>query len=204
MYGEITLVSLDVMVSLVPSLRSSLRVNDPKAVNEAATGIADGMNTRGREGVLIGVGAGLMLVLLLVFQSFIGAGLLRARIVTSTVTATSSAPLAENAFVIFHQQESACGFMRYPWGVTIENKTSNETLVQPPNGLGEIRTMLPGEQAGTGYNVNASTITVLLSNGEYTYTLLPLGLGGRNHTTGAVAVNGASVVVQFPNNFCPP
>src|SRR5712692_1579955 len=71
MYGEITLVSLDVMVSLVPSLRSSLRVNDPKAVNEAATGIADGMNTRGREGVLIGVGAGLMLVLLLVFQSFI-------------------------------------------------------------------------------------------------------------------------------------
>jgi hypothetical protein len=122
----------------------------------------------------------------------------------STQTSSSSAPLDKNAFVIFHQQESLCGFMRYPWAVTIGNKTSNETLVQPPTGLKEIQSMFPGEQAGTRYNVNASTITVLLSNGEYNYTLLPLGLGGKNNTSGTVAVNGSSVAVQFPNDFCAP
>jgi hypothetical protein len=160
------------------------------------------MSTRGRDGFLIGVGAGIVLVVLLVFQSFSGAGLLIPRTVTTIVTATSSAPLAENAFVIFHQQESPCGFIHYPWGVTIENKTSNETLVQPPSGLGEIRSMMPGEEAGTLYNGNDSTIAVLLSNGEYNYTLLPLGIGGKNYSSGTVAVNGVVVMVQFPNDFC--
>ncbi len=162
------------------------------------------MNTREREGVLIGVGAAMMLVVLLVIQSFSGPGLPSVRTVTSTVTATSSAPLAENAFVIFHQQESPCGFMRYPWGVTVGNKTGNWTQVQPPSGLKEIQTLTPGVETGGHYGLNASTITFLLSNGAYNYTLLPAGLGGKNYTSGPITVEGKVVAIQFPNGFCPP
>jgi hypothetical protein len=51
-------------------------------------------NTREREGILIGVGAGLTLVALLVLQSLVGSGLFSTRTVTTTttVTAVSTAP----------------------------------------------------------------------------------------------------------------
>jgi len=49
-----------------------------------------GMNVRGREGILVGVGAGLAIVVLLVLQSFIGSGLLSTRTVTSTTTTAVS------------------------------------------------------------------------------------------------------------------
>jgi hypothetical protein len=48
------------------------------------------MTTREREGILVGAGAALMLIVLLVLQSFIGSGLLSTRTVTSTITAAPS------------------------------------------------------------------------------------------------------------------
>jgi len=48
------------------------------------------MNTREREGILVGVGAGLTLIVLLVLQSFVGSGTLATTTVTSTTTATVS------------------------------------------------------------------------------------------------------------------
>jgi hypothetical protein len=45
-----------------------------------------GMNARERDGILIGAGAGLALIVLLVLQSFIGGGLLGTKTVTVTVT----------------------------------------------------------------------------------------------------------------------
>ncbi len=158
-----------------------------------------------RDGALVTLGAALMLVVLLVLQSLVGSGLLSAKTLTSTITMTATPSSSSGeAFVIFHQQESGCGFIHFPWGVTIENKTSNETLVQPPSGLSELKSLLPGEGAGTRYSDNASTIAVLLSNGEYNYTLLPSGLGGKNHTSGGFSVDGAAIAIQFPNDFCAP
>jgi Na+-transporting NADH:ubiquinone oxidoreductase subunit NqrD len=49
-----------------------------------------GIDTRGREGILVGAGAGLALIVLLVLQSLIGSGLLSTRTVTSTTTAAVS------------------------------------------------------------------------------------------------------------------
>jgi hypothetical protein len=46
------------------------------------------MHDRGREGALVAVGAGLMLVILLVLQSFIGSGLLSRTTVTSVTTSS--------------------------------------------------------------------------------------------------------------------
>jgi hypothetical protein len=43
-------------------------------------------STRERDGILVGAGAGLTLIVLLVLQSFIGSGLLSTRTVTSTAT----------------------------------------------------------------------------------------------------------------------
>jgi hypothetical protein len=48
------------------------------------------MSARERKGIFVGAGAGLMLVVLLVLQSFIGSGLLSTRTVTSTFTAAPS------------------------------------------------------------------------------------------------------------------
>jgi hypothetical protein len=45
---------------------------------------------REREGILVGAGAGLTLIVLLVLQSFAGSGLFTARTLTSTVTALSA------------------------------------------------------------------------------------------------------------------
>jgi hypothetical protein len=122
---------------------------------------------------------------------------------TETVTVTSSSSLAGSAFLIFRQQEVPCAFMHSPWGVTVQNQTWNETEVQPPNGLHEIQTMLPGESSGTGYNASEATITFLLTDGAYNYTIIPAGVGGAN-SSGTVTVEGADVAVQFPSNFCPP
>jgi len=47
------------------------------------------MAVRGREGVFIGVGAGVTLVILLVLQSFIGSGLLSATTTTKTTTVST-------------------------------------------------------------------------------------------------------------------
>jgi hypothetical protein len=51
-----------------------------------------GTNARGLQTILIGVGAGLTLVVLLLLQTFIGSGLLSTRTVTSTTTVTASLP----------------------------------------------------------------------------------------------------------------
>ncbi|MDA4115700.1 MAG: hypothetical protein OK442_04000 [Thaumarchaeota archaeon] len=50
------------------------------------------MRIKEREGILIGVGAGLTLMILLVLQSFIGSGLLSTRTVTLTTTLTTQLP----------------------------------------------------------------------------------------------------------------
>jgi hypothetical protein len=58
-------------------------------------------STRERDGILVGAGAGLTLIVLLILQSFIGSGFLSARTVTSTTT-TLSTPTEE-----FNQVASA-------------------------------------------------------------------------------------------------
>ena len=56
------------------------------------------MNTREREGVLVGVGAGLTLIVLLVLQSLIGTGLLSTRTVTVTSTTTTALSTIPDAY----------------------------------------------------------------------------------------------------------
>jgi hypothetical protein len=52
-------------------------------------------STRERDGVLVGAGAGLTLIVLLILQSSIGSGLLSARTVTSTTTITSTSTVPD-------------------------------------------------------------------------------------------------------------
>lgn len=54
---------------------------------------------RGRDGLLIGGGATLTLIILIVLQSFIGSGLLNTRNETSTATSTATMPPSMNPFV---------------------------------------------------------------------------------------------------------
>jgi hypothetical protein len=122
---------------------------------------------------------------------------------TKTVEVTSSSSLAGSSFLIFHQEEIPCGFVRSPWAVTVQNQTWNETEVEPPNGLHEIESMTPGEDAGTTYNASLATITFLLTDGVYNYTMIPAGVGGSN-ASGAVTMDGTDVAIQFPSDFCPP
>ncbi len=71
------------------------------------------MSTRGREGLFVGVGAGLTLIVLLVLQSFLGSGLLSTRTVTvttSTVTTVTTSDAYEqvaNAYANHLTQLSA-------------------------------------------------------------------------------------------------
>jgi len=60
-----------------------------KCVNQVTTPRED-MSTREREGILVGAGAGLMLIVLLVLQSLVGSGLLSTRVVTFTTTGAVS------------------------------------------------------------------------------------------------------------------
>ncbi|MDG6914503.1 MAG: hypothetical protein JRN23_03830 [Nitrososphaerota archaeon] len=122
---------------------------------------------------------------------------------TETVTVTSSVSPAASAFLIFHQEGSPCGFMHSPWGVTVRNQTWNSTEVQPPNGLHEIQSMMPGEGAGTIYNASMAAIVFLLTAGVYDYTMIPAGVGGSN-ASGTVTMRGVDVAIQFPSDFCPP
>src|SRR5271155_1214647 len=122
---------------------------------------------------------------------------------TKTVEVTSSSPFAGSAFLIFHQEEIPCGFVRSPWAVTVQNQTSNETEVEPPNGLHEIESMEPGEDAGTTYNASLATITFLLTDGVYNYTMIPAGVGGSNASR-TVTIDGIDIAIQFPSDFCPP
>lgn len=122
---------------------------------------------------------------------------------TKTIEVSSSSSIATSAFLIFHQEEIPCGFVRSPWAVTVENRTWNETEVEPPNGLHEIESMMPGEGAGTTYNASLATITFLLTDGVYNYTMIPAGVGGSN-SSGVVTVDGTDVAIEFPSDFCPP
>ena len=54
-----------------------------------------GINGREREGMFVGVGAGLTLIVLLVLQSFIGSGLLSTKTVTTTTTLTTIPPVED-------------------------------------------------------------------------------------------------------------
>lgn len=122
---------------------------------------------------------------------------------TETVEVASSSSLAASAFLIFHQEEVPCGFIHSPWAVTVQNRTWNETEVEPPSGLHEIESMMPGEGAGTTYNASLATITFLLTDGVYNYTMIPAGVGG-SVASGAVTIEGTDVAIQFPSDFCPP
>ena len=122
---------------------------------------------------------------------------------TKTVEVTSSSSVAGSAFLIFHQDKIPCGFVRSPWAVTVRNETWNATEVEPPNDLHEIESMMPGEGAGTIYNASLATITFLLTDGLYNYTMIPAGVGGSS-ASGTVTIDGMDVAIQFPSDFCPP
>jgi hypothetical protein len=122
---------------------------------------------------------------------------------TKTVEVTSSSSFAGSAFLIFHQEGTPCGFVHSQWGVTVQNQTWNETEVEPPNGLHEIQSMMPGESAGTTYNASLATITFLLTDDVYNYTIIPAGVGGSS-ASGTVTMEGTDVAIQFPSDFCPP
>lgn len=72
-----------------------------------------GMNPRERDGMLIGVGAGLALIVLLVLQSLIGSGLLGTKTVTATATSIqqpaglASGLLAEHMLLLDSRNVSA-------------------------------------------------------------------------------------------------
>ena len=121
---------------------------------------------------------------------------------TKTVEVTSTNSFAGSAFLIFHQEGIPCGFVRSPWAVTVQNQTWNETEAEPPSGLHEIESMMPGEGAGTIYNASLATITFLLTDGVYNYTMIPTGVGG-SLASGKVTIDGTDVAIQFPSDFCP-
>ena len=190
----------------------------------------DPVSERSSSGVLVGVGAGLAIVVLLVVQSVTSVGSFTTKtetltststaITTSTVTTASpttttvtatqtSTSLAKGAFVIFHQ--FGCGgYMNEPWAVTV----GNETKTQPPGSLAELRSFY-GSVEIQGYDANASSIVFFLANGVYNYTAFPFsGSGGTmktpsgtnimlNESSGTVTVDGAEKVLQFSGG-CPP
>lgn len=129
------------------------------------------MNAGGRGGILIGVGAGLALIVLLVLQSFIGSGLLSTRTVTSTTTVTTSLPnedysqvagaYANHLFVVSSRNVSAL-LSGYESNATVEWTGRLEgNYTGAGNGLGEIGRALalfPGNTVNLTLSEESQTI----------------------------------------------
>jgi len=124
-----------------------------------------------RDGILIGAGAGLMLVVLLVLQSFIGSGLLSSKTVTSTTTAaTSTIPDAyqqlaagyANRLLLLEARNVSGLVGGYEGNATIEWTGQMPNMAGTYNGSNEIHTLLnesfPGDMVNLTLSIENQTI----------------------------------------------
>lgn len=142
------------------------------------------MSSRERKGIFVGAGAGLMLVVLLVLQTFIGSGLLSTRTVTLTTTVTASLPTEDYSQV-------ASAYANHLLMVSTRNVTallsgyeSNATVEWTGQASG-----LGGNYTGTG-NESGSIGRLL---GTFPGNMVNLTLSEDSQPT--VGVQGNSLVV---------
>jgi hypothetical protein len=123
------------------------------------------MRIDGRDGILIGAGAGLMLVVLLILQSFIGSGLLSAKTVTSTTTtATSTIPNAYQQLagvyadhLLLLEARNVTGLLGgYEGNSTIEWTGNMPGMAGTYNGSNEIHALLNDSFPGVMVNLTLS------------------------------------------------
>jgi hypothetical protein len=157
------------------------------------------MNTRGRDAVIAGAGAGLMLIVLLVVQSFIGGGLLSMRTVTSTTTVlttttqTSTSRMAPSSIqlheVTFNESAGCDGAYANKWSVTLGNIT-----IKQPSNMTESLLESGDEIFGPEY-VMISTIVFTVPDGIYNFTTYAPAM--MFPYSGTVNVSGSDVIVQL-------
>ncbi|MHB1907948.1 MAG: hypothetical protein ACYCQJ_03630 [Nitrososphaerales archaeon] len=98
-------------------------------------------------------------------------------------------PLCQSPGVSLHDQ------IFIPWYVTLSNGINNTTKIQPAN------SSMPNPNNGVGgtYNKTNATITFLVPNGRYKYTLGPPNyyFVNRTSSSGTVIINGNNETVYF-------
>lgn len=136
-----------------------------------------GMNARGREGIFIGVGAGVMLIVLLVLQSFIGSGLFSTRTVTATTTVTDSsaqsayeqvASAYASRFLLYDARNVSALLNGYESNATVELTGLASGLAGNYTGSDAISPLLaffPGKMVNLTVTIDSQTPVVL--KGEY-------------------------------------
>ena len=143
----------------------------------------------GNEGILVGVGAGLAIVVLLVLESttsggFFGTG-------TEAVTATS---ISERLYDVTFYQGPACGTAYLTeWGVRL----GNWTLTEPSNvALSEI----PENGGISTSSFNLTSIVFSVPSGVYHFTVYPTSLRittpDGSESTGIVTVTSSDVSIH--------
>src|ERR1022692_2761992 len=134
-----------------------------------------GMSARGRDGIFIGVGAGVMLIVLLVLQSFIGSGLFSTRTVTTTVT-VSTIPIAyeqvssayADRFLLYDAENVSALLSGYESNATVEWTGEAQGLAGNYTGSNEISPLLaffPGKMSNLTVAIDNQTPVV--SKGGY-------------------------------------
>jgi len=155
---------------------------------------------RGSGPILIGVGAGVVIVIgLLVPQAIIPTFLVARTETTTSVGKTTALPegnTSRTLFQVVFMQTPTCGDLKeyaIPWAVRL----GNVTIVEPPNAT------LPDPSSellqGGVTNLNLTRIIFLVPDGTYRYTVLPPGDFGVNlpggNLTSALTVHGADTDV---------
>jgi hypothetical protein len=128
-------------------------------------------NTRERDGILIGAGAGLTLIVLLILQSFVGSGLLSTRTVTATVT-VSTIPIAyeqvssayANRFLLYDAKNVSALLNGYESNATVDWTGEAQGLAGNYTGSNEISPLLaffPGKMVNLTVTIDNQTPVVL-------------------------------------------
>jgi len=130
--------------------------------------------------LLIGVGAGLTLIVLLVLQSMTGSGLFGTRNVTVTTSYATAPPY--KVFFIQQPVYGCFGLFQMPWEVEL----GNTTIMKPANSSMTVDAGLEAVK-----NLSLSVITFSVPEGTYNYTVLPTYAFG--NLIGSVVVNDSGV-----------
>jgi hypothetical protein len=136
-----------------------------------------GMNSRGHPGIFVGVGAGTMLIVLLLSQSFIGSGLFSTKTVTTTATVTvSTIPIAyeqvasayANRFLLYEAKNVSALLNGYESNATVQWTGQAQPVAGNHTGSNEISTLLgifPGQMENLTVTIDDQSPVVL--KGDY-------------------------------------
>ena len=157
------------------------------------------MSLRRRDGIFLGAGASLALVVLLVLQSFMGSGWLSGKTVTSTTTAaTSTIPDAyqqvANAYadhLLLLEARNVTGLMGgYEDNATIEWTGNMPDLVGTYNGSNEIHALLNDSFPGDMVNLTLSNETQTMAGHQGRYWVVNSVFEWAGYSSRCGVVNG--------------